>query len=192
MPAASRRLRPGSNVAALGAYCVLSFLYFGTAVAGDPTRTVVGRITDTNQYVWSFAWFPHALLHGENPIVTHFLWAPSGLDLAWTTVTPALAVAFAPLTLLAGPVAAYDTAAVLMPALAAWTAFLLCRYLTRAVWPSLAGGSLFGSSGYMLGQEAGAHLHMTSVFLVPLTALLILRFLDGRLSRRALALRLGL
>ena len=32
-----------------------------------------------------------------------------------------------PLTLIAGPVAAYNVAAVLMPALAAWTAFLLCR-----------------------------------------------------------------
>ena len=78
-----------------------------------------------------------------------------------------------------------------MPALAAWTAFLLCRYLTHALWPSLVGGYLFGFSSYMLGQEEG-HMHMTAVFLVPLVALVVLRYLDGGLDRRALALRLGI
>ena len=36
---------------------------------------------------------------------------------------PGLALLFAPLTLFAGPFAAYDVAAVLAPAVAAWTAF---------------------------------------------------------------------
>ena len=40
-----------------------------------------------------------------------------------------------------------------MPALAAWTAFLLCRYLTRPLWPSLVGGYLFGFSSYVLGAR---------------------------------------
>ncbi len=43
----------------------------------------------------------------------------------------------------------------------------------------------------MLGQEEG-HLHMTSVFLVPLVALLVLRHLDGATSGRRLAILLGL
>ena len=73
-------------------------------------------------------------------------------------------------------------AAILLPALAAWTAFLLCRHLTGSFWPSFAGGYLFGFSSYMLGQELG-HLHMTAVFLVPLAALVVLRFLEGALGR---------
>jgi hypothetical protein len=177
---------------AFAAYCAISLAYFGSWIAAHPEGRTVGRSTDANVFVWMFAWWPHAILHGENPIYTHAIWAPSGLDLAWTVSTPGLAYAFAPVTLLLGPVASYNVAAILMPALAAWTAFLLCRYLTKAMWPSLAGGYLFGFSSWMLGQQADAHLHMTAVFLVPLVALVLLLHIDGRIGRRALALWLGL
>ena len=39
-------------------------------------------------------------------------------------------------TLLGGPVLAYNTLSVLLPAIAALTAFLLCRHLTHSFWPS--------------------------------------------------------
>ena len=58
------------------------------------------------------------------------------------------------MTLLAGPIVAYNLAAVLMPALAAWTAYLLCRHVSGALWPSVVGGYVFGFSGYMLGQDS--------------------------------------
>jgi hypothetical protein len=176
---------------ALLAYVLLSFLYFGLPIVGHPGRVEVGSAADPNIFIWSFAWWPHALLHGLNPVYTHQIWAPSGFDLAWATAVPGLALVFAPVTLLAGPVVAYNVAAVVVPALAAWTAFLLCRYLTHAMWPSLIGGYLFGFSSYMLANEEG-HLHLTAVFLVPLVALVSLRFLDGLLSRRGAAWRLGL
>jgi hypothetical protein len=71
---------------------------------------------------------------------------------------PGLALLFAPLTLIAGPIASYNVAAILMPALAAWTAFLLCRYLTHAVWPSLVAGYLFGFSLFALHHALDGHL----------------------------------
>src|SRR5439155_17240562 len=139
----------------------------------------------------AYALWPDAVLHGLNPVVTHAIWPPVGVDLAWATSVPGLALPLAPVTLLFGPVVAYDTAAVLLPALAAWTAFLLCRHVTRAILPSVVGGYLFGFSSYMLGQELG-HLHMTSVFLVPLVALAVLRFVERATSRRRFAVELGL
>ena len=78
-----------------------------------------------------------------------------------------------------------------MPALAATTAFMLCRHVTRSFWPSLAGGYLFGFSSYVLGHEL-AHLHATSIFLVPLAALFVLRFLEEQIGARGLVVRLGL
>src|SRR5689334_22444460 len=134
--ASSRRV----DAAAFALYCAVSFAYFGSWVVAHPERTLVGRSTDTNVFIWNFAWWPHAL------------WAPSGLDLAWAVSSPGLSLAFAPLTLLFGPLASYNAAAVLMPALAAWAAFLLCRHVTKSFWPSLAGGYLFGFSSWMLGQ----------------------------------------
>ena len=175
---------------ALGVYLALSFLYFGLPVASHFGRDWIGSGTDPQIFVWSLAWWPHAVLHWQNPVVTHAVWPPVGLDLTWVSSIPALAAVFAPVTLTAGPVAAYNAASILVPALGAWTAFLLCRHVTRSYWPSLAGGYLFGFSSYELGHLQG-HLHMSSVFLVPLAALLVIRYVEGSLDDRGLVLRLG-
>jgi hypothetical protein len=129
-------------------------------------------------------------VHGLNPIHTHAIWAPQGQNLAWATSIPGLAFPFAPLTWLAGPVISYNVVALLMPALAAWTAFLLCRYLTRSLWASVIGGYLFGFSSYMIGQIEG-HLHMTSVFLLPLFALVVIRYVEHGLDGINLTIRLA-
>jgi hypothetical protein len=176
--------------AALAAYLVVSFVYFGVPVAAHPGRDLLGTGPDPEIFVWSFAWWPHAILHWENPIVTHAIWAPEGVNLAWVACAPGLALLAAPLTLAAGPAVAFNVVTIVLPALAAWTAFLLCRHLTRSFWPSLAGGYLFGFSSYELGHTGG-HMHLTSVFLVPLVALVLLRFLDGSLSARRSTLFLG-
>lgn len=177
-------------LAALGGYLLVSFCYFGLPVLTASGRPYVGSGLDPEIFIWAFAWWPHALLHGENPLYTHALWVPTGYNLAFTATAPGVAILFAPVTLLVGAAAAYNIAAVAMPALAAWTAYLLCRYLAGKVWPALVGGYLFGFSSYMLGQEEG-HLHMTSVFLLPLIALLVVRYLDRTLVDRDIVLRLG-
>src|SRR5262249_20843976 len=92
--------------------------------------------------------------------------------------------------LLFGPVLAYNVASVLMPALAAWTAFLLCRRLTGSSWAALAGGYLFGFSTYVLSAEL-THIFSAAVFLLPVAALLIVRFVRDELTGRGLALRMG-
>ncbi len=175
----------------LSGYAVLSFLLFGLRLLLEPGRQYIGEPNDPQIPIWSFAWWPHALAHGLNPLVTHVVWAPHGVDLVWANTLPALAVALAPVTLALGAVTAYNAAAVLLPALAAWTAFLLCRRLTGRDLPSLLGGYLFGFSSYVLAHMAGQP-QLTAVFCLPLVALLLLRYLDGELSRRRLALLLGL
>ncbi|HUY72236.1 MAG TPA: hypothetical protein VMV08_08325 [Gaiellaceae bacterium] len=188
--ARERPARRGSAWALAG-YCLVSFLYFGVPVATHPGRVVVGSDNDPKLFIWMFAWWPHAIAHGENPIITHALWAPSGYDLAWATSISGLALLLAPLTALAGPVVAYNAAAILLPGLAAWSAFLLCRRVTQSLWASLVGGYLYGFSSYMLGHSEG-HMHLTAVFVPPLVALLLLRALRGEVTHRGLAVRLGL
>jgi hypothetical protein len=178
------------DVLVLLGYTSISFLYFGLRLVSHPGRAILGAGRDPQIFIWSFAWWPHAIGAGQNPFVTHAIYAPDGINLAWTTTVPALALAFTPLTLLFGPVVSYNVASMLMPALAAWTAFLLCRHLTHSLWASLVGGYLFGFSGYMLGQEL-AHLHMTAVFLVPLVALGVVRLLEGEIDVNGLLWRLG-
>jgi hypothetical protein len=182
--------RGSTSASVLALYVLISFAYWGARLFPHPGRFYIGTATDPQIFIWSFAWWPHALGHALNPFQASAVWAPQGLNLAWTATSPGLAIAFTPLTLLTGPVASYDVAAFLMPALAAWTAFLLCRYLTRSLWASLVGGYLFGFSSYMAGQIDG-HLHMTSVFLLPLIALVVIRYVEYDLDGWNLAIRLG-
>lgn len=179
----------GPTLGALAIYGLVSLAFFGRALA-HVSQNYIGRGSDPQIFIWSLGWWPHALLEGGNPFVTHAMWPVTGVNLAWVTSIPGLALAAAPVTLLAGPVVAYNVPAIALPALAAWTAFLLCRHLTGSWWASLAGGYLFGFSSYMLAQMVG-HMHLTSVFLVPLVALTALRFVEGTIGRRGLALRLG-
>jgi hypothetical protein len=68
---------------------------------------------------------------------------------------------FSPLTVLAGPTAAYNVAGVLLPALAAWTGYLLCRAVPARWASSLA--ATFGFSSYMIGHELAAHLNLNGL-----------------------------
>jgi hypothetical protein len=171
-------------LAALGAYLLVAFFYLAIPVVTHPGRDLIGYgrpARDPDLFVWMLAWWPHAVLHGTNPIVTHAVWWPQGTNLAWDTSIPGLALLAAPVTLLGGPVVAYNTLVVVLPALAAWTAYLLCRHVTHRFWPSVAAGYLFGFSPYVLGQTEG-HPHMSAVFLVPLIALVLVRHVEGTLT----------
>jgi hypothetical protein len=183
--------RPKANAIALCGYMTISFGYFGWRLLPHPGRLIVGSGHDPLIFIWSFAWWSHALATATNPFVTHALYAPSGINVVWTASTPGLAVLFSPITLLFGPVVSYNIAAVLLPALAAWTAFLLCRHVTGSVWASAVGGYLFGFSATILDQQLMGHLHVTGVFLIPLLALVVVRYVEADLSARGLAWRLG-
>src|SRR5262249_59403341 len=77
------------------------------------------------------------------------------------------------------------------PALAAWTAYLLCRHLVGAFLPALAGGFFFGFSPYLIDEFGMGHPNLSLVFLVPPAAYLIVRLLDGSLPARLVIPLLG-
>ena len=192
MNTASLSRRPGGwTTRAFFVYLALAFVFFGIRLLPHPEARLIGDFdADPQIFVWSFAWMAHAVAHGQNPLFTHAIWAPSGFNLVWGTSVPAIALVFTPLTWVFGPTLSYNVACVLMAALAAWAAFLLCRHITGALWPSLAGGYLFGFSSYVLGGELD-HIHTVSVFTVPLVALLVLKFVEAEVSARAFTLELA-
>ena len=110
---------------------------------------------------------------------------PGGINLGWTTIVPTPSLLLTPVTRLAGPVAAFDIASLLAPAVAAWTAFLLFGRLTsRAFAPSLAGGLVFGFSPYVMSQLVSGHLNLSLVPMIPLCTYLVVRLLQDSLSSR--------
>jgi hypothetical protein len=174
----------------------LATLVMGRGVVASPRAAAIGdRGADKTIFMWSLVWWPHALRHGIDPFTSHAVWQPQGIDLAWVTSMPGLSVLAFPMTWIAGPVTSYNVLAVLAPALAAWTTFLLAWRLTDALWPALLAGYIFGFSAYEIAQSAG-HLNLTVVFIVPLCGLLVAERYANRLARRwfisLLALALGL
>lgn len=180
-----------SHLAALAIYLALSLVWLGVPLLGEFGTSYVGSGSDPHAMIWFLAWWPYAVSHRVDLFVTRLVWAPSGFNLAWTTALPGLSLIAAPLTLTAGPVVAYNVLALAAPALAAWTAYRLCRYVTGQFWPSLIGGYFFGFSSYELGQLTG-HLGLASVALVPLAVYLVLRRLDGTVGRWSFVVGLAL
>ena len=169
------------HLGALALYAALSLWLYGGPLL-DGSDTYLGLGNDAEIFMWSFAWWPHAIAEGIDPVVTHAVWAPEGMNLMWATSVPTAAALLAPVTAAWGPVVSWNVAAVATPALAAFTAYLLCAHVARAWAPSLLGGALFGFSSYVAGQQLG-HLHMTAVFLVPLGALLVVRRCERSIGR---------
>jgi hypothetical protein len=190
-----RLSRQGSGTqaaVALLAYGAISLIYFGLPVLGDPAHTTIGvGNSDAATFMWSLAWWPHAVLHGLNPFVTHVAWAPAGFNLTWATAIPSLALVAAPITLAFGPIVAFNVVTLLAPATAAWAAFLLCRRLTGTLWPSFLGGYVFGFSSYEIGQMLG-HLHLSFTAAIPLSLYLVVRYLQGALRPWPFVVLLGL
>ena len=135
--------------------------------------------------MWSLVHWKLVATEGVHPFLTHDIYAPEGFNLAWATVIPGPALLMVPLTATVGPVVAYNVLALAAPALAAFTAFLLCREVTRNGLAALAGGYLFGFSSYMLGQTLN-HVNLALVFLLPLGALVAVRHARGDLIRSPL------
>jgi hypothetical protein len=179
MRAATKSRSRREGLVAFLSYLVASIAYFGAPVVAHPSKNLIGFGADPGVFVWFFAWWPHALGHGINPFMTHAVWAPSGFNLAGTTAIPGPSLLALPITEAFGPIVAFNVVALLAPALSAWTAYVLCRHITRTFWPSLLGGYLFGFSTYEVGQMLG-HLNLTLVMLVPVAVLLVVRRLEDR------------
>jgi hypothetical protein len=141
--------------------------------------------------MWFLEWWPYAIGHGINPFVSRAVWAPQGVNLAWSINIPFPSLVLSPVTALFGPVVSYNVIALLSPALAALTAFVLCRHVTRSFTASLLGGYLYGFGTYELSQMLGRLQHMV-IFLAPLVVYLVLRLLEGSISRRWFVPLLGL
>jgi len=185
---AARKPRPGRRhghlARAAALYTLLALGFFALPLGGDLSHRLIARDDlDPSLLIWMLAWWPHALTHGLNPLLTHAIFYPDGYNLTWATSMPLPAVLLSPLTLTGGPVLSYNVLSLLCPALSAWTAYMLARELTGRTLPSLVAGYLFGFSPYVIGHlETSPNLAM--VALVPVAVLLCVRRLRGELTER--------
>ncbi len=150
------------------------------------------RSMDPNFYTWCLRWWPWAIAHGQNPLFAHVIRAPAGTSLAWVTTVPPVALLGTPLTLAAGPIAAFNILTAIALPLSAWAAFVLCRRLTRQFWPSLVGGAVFGFSAYEMNHVMAGQLNLAYSLLLPILGYLVVRWREQSISVRAFVILAGL
>ena len=132
--------------------------------------------------MWFFAWWPHALLHGLNPFVTHVIFVPDGFNLTWATGMPGPSLLLAPITLAFGPVGHLERHPARVAGAERVDGVPAVPPRDPPHAPSLVGGYIFGFSPYMLTHLTGGP-YLALVPLLPLFVLLVLRRLEGSIGR---------
>ncbi len=133
--------------------------------------------------MWTLGWWPYALTHRIDPFLCKIVWSPSGVNLAWVVSMPILALGAWPITRVLGLVGTFNVMSLMGPAIAAWSAFLLARHITGRYWPSTLAGYIFGFSPFILCHMLG-QLFLLYVFPIPLAVLLVLLFVEQRISTK--------
>jgi hypothetical protein len=152
---------------------------------GHPANSLIMPGGDVAEQVWFMGWLPHALTHGLNPFVSQYLFAGSGgVNLMVNTSVMFPALLLAPLTLLGGPILAFNVSVVLAPVLCAWPMMLLARRFTSSFFLSLIATVLWVMSPYVMCHLGFAHLHQTVTFFPPVVILLAASLVEGRRSAR--------
>jgi hypothetical protein len=164
------RGRGARNHAIAFAVCLALGFVFTLPGSLSLNSGLLGDPGDNFQHAWFLWHFAHALLHGQNPFYAHLLFYPTRVNLAWSTTDPVAGFLALPLSVLAGPVIAYNLSLILQLALAAFCARLLCLRISRNQIAALIGGMLFGFSPYLMAQ-ALQHLSLVTAFPIALFAL---------------------
>lgn len=146
----------------------------------DPTHSWPGGCCDPQQTIWFLRWAPYALSHGINPFFTSQLNAPDGVNLMWNTSFVGVSIIVSPITLLFGPVAAYNVLISAGMALGGWFTYFVVRRHTAGTAAPIVAGAIYAFSPYAT-QQSILHLPVTFTVLVPVFVLV----LDSLFIRRS-------
>lgn len=170
-------------------------MYVAAAVAllgplwRDPAnRVLADNYKDQVFFEWVLTHAADALTHFDDPLFTDKINAPYGLNLMANTSILALALPFAPVTLLAGPHVTFVlvTTLALAGTAIAWH-FVLNKLLGNRL-AAAVGGAFCGFAPAMISQATG-HPNIAGQYILPLIVLTVLSLrTPGRPVRRGLVL----
>ncbi|MGH2343988.1 MAG: hypothetical protein ACRDG4_02100, partial [Chloroflexota bacterium] len=178
------------DLSVVAIYVCFGIAAFWPVLPGSSQR-LFGSGSDSVLAMWFLAWVPHSLSAGLNPLFSHAIFVPAGVNLAQNTEAPLLGLLTAPFALFLGPVARANLLMVLAMPVSAAAAFVVLR--KWRVWgPAAAlGGLVYGFSAYSVGQGLG-HLVLIFLPLPPFIALTVVSILRRDHSALRLGLQLGL
>jgi hypothetical protein len=144
------------HLAALGAYVCLGLLLLWPLPTVLPHAVIGTNTIDAFMNVWNMWWVHAALAGGQSPFWSDALFYPDGVQMYVQTMNVLNGLLTLPVTALAGPVAAYNTALLLAIVLTGYGAFVLANcFVDDAVAAWVAGGLLAASPFLLLRVDAG-------------------------------------
>jgi hypothetical protein len=160
-------------------------------------HSVAGDLGDNVQYVWLIGWFEEAIfkLH-QSPFNASHLNYPEGWSPAYTEMPLSMVIPFLPVSLIAGPVAAYNLSIFISFVLSGIVVYFGVYRDTGNIIAALIAGSIFAYSPYRYSHHLAGHLNLLGTHWVALYVMLFLVCLrdHGRRLRYPLmtAVSLGL
>jgi hypothetical protein len=131
------------------------------------TATTGWTSSDSHLFVWWLNWLPWSLLNGQNPLLTTYQHFPVGVNSMWNTTAPVLAALLSPVTLTAGPVAAYNIGMILGPVVSGLALVLALRPYVHRWFPRAVAGVLYGFSPFIVAHSSVGHLNLVWAVLPP-------------------------
>lgn len=147
---------------------------------------------DTAQGVWSLWWVRTALLAGENPYITRMLFYPESINMLYQTLSLPNAILALPVSLLAGPVAAFNSVILLSFALGRYWVYRLAYALSFDRLAALVAGFVFVCTPYQMQRIYGGPLELMASFWLPLYIIMLVRALARRTLTSVLSAALTL
>ncbi len=173
-PTRPGRLSPSARWLLLAAatYLALAVVVWWGIWSAAPGSTSVCGCGDASRFLWFIEWPAFALTHGHSPFFSAWLNHPTGINLLNDTSVLGLGIPLVPLTLLAGPVVAFNVALLLAPACSALAMFALLRRLVSRPAVALVLGAAYGFATFVLDPTASGQLNLAFIALPPLMVLL--------------------
>jgi len=155
-------------------------LYLSWRLLGDlGNRMVAGNPDDVRLFAWYLEHDPVSVLHGHDPFLFTTMNAPAGINAMWNTSLLLPALIMTPVTLLAGPLAAYNVLFILGLAAGPVCAFPLLRRFCEHDAAAGLGAIMFGFSPAVLASGLG-HINLVLTGLMPIMLLLAHDLATGR------------
>jgi|GEM_PF-819903 len=182
---AQTRLHVRPALISLGLY-LIGALYLLAKVIPNFGRSIPGTAVaplDGWQNTWNIWWVHLAFSRGQNPYFTDMLFHPNGQSLYLHTLNITNALLSMPIQLIAGPIAAYNTAVILGFVLTGFAAYLLAASLIGRRDIACAVGAIVTFGPFHIAKLADGHLSWITVFWVIFYLWCLLRALETGSNR---------
>jgi hypothetical protein len=161
------------EAAVLAGFVLLAALAFVSAWS-EPVSQTEGVGLDSMNTMWFMRWVPFALTHAHNPLLTNWMYYPTGVSVMWNNADalPGLGLLTAPLQAVLPMTTVFNLVVTAGVGLSAWAAYLAIRRHVESRTASILGGLVYGFGPYMSAQWLG-HMGLALAFIAPLSLMLL-------------------